>query len=193
MELFGDQYRIDSTRLRKHDYSRGVYFVTICTKYQWHEFGEVVDKEMQLNNVGRIAEKYWQEIPDHFDNVILDEWTIMPNHVHGVIFIGTNSMDMGVETDVMSVETRHGASLQHCKQRKFGPLQKDSLSLIVNQFKGSVTRWCRKNNFNDFQWQPRFYDHIIRNREGLSQIRKYIRNNPRNWERDRNNQKGLYM
>ena len=75
----------------------------------------------------------------------------------------------------------------------FGPLNPKSLSLIINQFKGSVKRWCNKNGYEYFQWQFRFHDHIIRNEKSLNKIRHYIHNNPMKWERDRNNPTGLWM
>ncbi len=92
----------------------------------------------------------------------------MPNHIHGIVIIEDN------------VETRHGVSLRS----KFGKVNKNSLSIIVNQYKGAVTRFARKNNFTSFVWQPRFYDHIIRNENDLHRIRTYIQNNPLKWELD---------
>ena len=91
----------------------------------------------------------------------------MPNHIHGIIIIND------------SVETRDRVSL-----RQFGSTLKNSLSLVINQYKGSVTRFAHKNGNQDFAWQPRFYDHIIRNDKDLHRIRTYIQNNPLKWELD---------
>ncbi len=86
--LFKNKYRIDSTRLKDYDYSQdGSYFVTICTKERELFFGEVQNNKMILNDLGVIAEKYWLEIPQHFENTELDEFIIMPNHIHGIIVI----------------------------------------------------------------------------------------------------------
>jgi REP element-mobilizing transposase RayT len=68
--------------------------------------------------------------------------------------------------------------------QQFGKPVKNSLSLIINQYKGSVTRFARKNGYNNFSWQSRFYDHIIRNGQDLFRIRTYIKNNPLKWELD---------
>src|SRR3989339_528025 len=75
-------------RLRKYDYSNaGWYFVTICTQNRECLFGNIVNDKMILNKYGLIVNKYWLMIPNHFNNVELDEFTIMPNHVHGIVVI----------------------------------------------------------------------------------------------------------
>jgi len=77
-----------SIRLRGHNYAgRGVYFVTVCVANQRSLFGTVGNGRMALNDAGRIAAKCWRDIPNHFPHVALDEWIIMPNHVHGIITI----------------------------------------------------------------------------------------------------------
>ena len=82
-ESFREKYRIKSTRLPHWDYgSDGYYFVTICVKNMIEYFGDVKNGIMGLNELGCVAAKFWQEIPKHFDNVRLDEWVVMPNHVH---------------------------------------------------------------------------------------------------------------
>lgn len=77
-----------SVRLKNYDYSQGgFYFVTICTKKKEYYFGNIVNEKMVLNEMGQMAQKCWIEIPWHFDNVLLDEYVIMPNHIHGIICI----------------------------------------------------------------------------------------------------------
>lgn len=126
---------------------------------------------MQFSEIGQIGDEFWREIPQHFPNVQLDEFVVMPNHVHGIICI-TNK----------SVETRHGASLQN--NSEFGSLIPGSLPSIINHYKSAVTRWARKHQYLDFAWQPRFHDHIIRDDESLDKIRLYIQQNPANWDDD---------
>ena len=70
--------------------SDGAYFVTICTMNRKHLFGKIANGAMYLNNFGKIARQYWDEIPNHFDRVIIDEYCIMPNHLHGIIIVGHN-------------------------------------------------------------------------------------------------------
>jgi REP element-mobilizing transposase RayT len=179
--LFQNKYRIRSTKLKGWDYSHnGMYSVTICTKGRESYFGEIKDKRMKLLKIGETAQKNWQEIPKHFPDVSLDEFIIMPNHIHGIIMIN-------------NVETQNFASLHHNQynyQNKFGP-QSKNLSSIIRGFKTGVKKWATMNNIF-FQWQPGFYDHIIRNEKSLNEIREYIRINPLKWEFDKNNpgQKG---
>jgi REP element-mobilizing transposase RayT len=151
-----------SIRLKEYDYSYpGWYYVTICTKDFIPWFGKVKNGRVVYNKLGNTAVKFFEGIPDHFKNTEIDEYIVMPNHVHGIIIIN----------DV--VGTRDRVSL-----RSFGKIEKHSLSIIINQYKGSITRFARKNGFDKFAWQPRFYEHIIRNDIDLHRIRTYIRNNP---------------
>lgn len=183
-ESFQNRYRIKSTRLEGWDYSSdGYYFVTICVKDRECFFGDVVNEKMVLNKMGKIAEKFWLEIPQHFPFVVLDEFVVMPNHLHGIVAIENNDF---------SVETQNFASLQsQGYKNKFGP-QSNNLASIIRGFKIGVTKYANQNDIL-FQWQPRFYDHIIRNEESLNRIREYIIYNPLEWNEDRNNLENLYM
>lgn len=120
-----------------------------------------------------MQKKCWLEIPEHFSHVILDEFIIMPNHVHGILIIKNKI-----------VGNKNFCSQEIPWQTKLSK----SLSSIIRGFKIGVTKYfCEKNN-HDFQWQKSFYDHIIRNEESLFKIREYIQNNPLKWElgKDRN-------
>lgn len=87
-------YRSESTRLQKWDYGwNAIYFVTICTKDRQHYFGEITDGKMHLSPVGAIADVLWHELTNHFDNIELDAFVVMPNHIHGIIAI--NNVDNG--------------------------------------------------------------------------------------------------
>jgi len=132
---------------------------------------------MGLSEMGKIAQEEWVKTAKLRQNVGLDEWIIMPNHIHGIIIIYPPS-----------VETHCNASLRNIGQwnvNRFGP-QYNNLATIVRGFKSSVKRIFNKKNIR-FDWQPRYYDHIIRNEKSLDDIREYIRNNPLKWEYDRNN------
>ncbi len=88
MTLFQDKYRVESTRLRGWDYSSaGLYFVTICTCGRECFFGDVVDGEMRLTHICEIVVDEWQKTPAIRTNIELDEWIVMPNHLHGIIVI----------------------------------------------------------------------------------------------------------
>ncbi|MDO9231483.1 MAG: transposase [bacterium] len=183
-ELFKNKYTIKSSRLSNYDYSQnGMYFVTICTKDKEYFFGEVKNGGMVLNDVGKMADKYWREIPAHFPFVRLDEFVVMPNHVHGIVEIAKN-IDA-------SVETQNFASLQGERGNKFGP-QSKNLASIIRGFKVGVKKYTTKNEIY-FQWQPRYYDQIIRNEISLNKIREYIQINPQMWERDKNSLENIFM
>lgn len=175
------KYNRKLNRLSSYNYSKvGYYFVTICTKNKISYFGKIKNGKIILSNIGRIMDHFWQEIPEHFLNVKLDEYIIMPNHVHGIIVI--------IKNDDKCVGNKNFCSLQKDKtkinwQAKWGK----SLSSIVKGFKIGVTKWCRHNNYNNFAWQKSFHDHIIRNEESLNKIREYIIYNPVKWIEDKNN------
>jgi len=156
--------------------------VTVCTKNRECLFGEIVDGKMILNEHGIIVEKCWKEIPKHFNNVLLDICQIMSNHIHGIIIIKQNVNFV--------VGNKNFCSLQVNKIPWQTKLSK-SLSSIIRGFKIGVTKQCRKHNKNIVIWQKSFYDHIIRNEESLDKIRQYIRDNPKNWNKDRNNPKNI--
>ncbi len=151
---------------------------------------------MKLSEIGKIAKNFWLGIPAGFNNIILDEFVVMPNHVHGIIIIDCVETRRGAsqqhEYRNNTVETRRGASLHEYKN-KFGPLAKNSLSSIINHYKGNVKRFCNKNNFEYFAWQAKFYDRIIRSEKELSNARTYIVNNPFKWHLDKNNPENLFM
>jgi REP element-mobilizing transposase RayT len=198
-DKFQNKYRIKSARLAGYDYrNEGYYFITICTKNREHFFGKCENGTMALNDLGKIAENFWLEIPSHFPNVSLDEFTIMPNHVHGIICI-----DKKIEIERVSVETLHATSdniektlnapdnhvktlhatsLQGGQYGKISPKQ-GSLSAVLRSFKSTVSNKIKPINPN-FAWQPRFHDHIIRDLQSFINIQKYIKNNPANWKND---------
>ena len=109
MTPYKNKYRTESIRLKGWDYTAsGYYFVTFCTKNQECFLGEVVTGELNLSAIGDICCQHWFEIPNHFPNAVLDEFVIMPNHVHGIIIL-TNTETPRVETP--RVETPHVESL----------------------------------------------------------------------------------
>jgi REP element-mobilizing transposase RayT len=129
------------------------------------------------------------EIPNHFPHVRLDEFVVMPNHLHGIIIldyslVGPRHCVALQSTNDNAVGTCHGMSLPMQNTNQFSKPLKNSVSVIINQFKSSVKRWCNNNGFVDFEWQPRFYDRIIRDESSIQNIRVYINNNPLNWSGD---------
>ncbi|MBT9313987.1 transposase [Leptothoe spongobia TAU-MAC 1115] len=189
--VYRNRFKGTSMRLPQRDYRRaGGYFLTFCTKDRECFFGDVVNGVMALSTIGHIAKRYWQEIPDHCENVRIDEYVVMPNHLHGILVIERRLDTPFVEAFPPFVEAFHGTPLQKGASLSqamsaISP-KRGSLSVIVRSYKSSVTRWCRQNGYSRFAWQPRFYEHVIRADGSIDYIRRYIVNNPRNWERDRN-------
>ena len=189
---YRNKYRIESARLKNWDYAwNAPYFVTICTKDRECYFGEMVKEEINLSEIGVIADKYWKTIPKHFPFVLLDEYVIMPNHIHGIIIINkhdhSNKRNENYDTNV---ETLHATSLHRSipdpdgneKMAKISP-KPGSLSTIIRSYKSNVTKHARQIN-SDFAWQSRFFDHVIRDNESFTKIRYYIWDNPKKWPTD---------
>ena len=168
-----------SIRLRGYDYSQaGAYFVTLCTHNRQCLFGEMVDGKMQLNEAGRVVENCWNDIPLHFPHVELDEWVIMPNHVHGILSIAV-SPDVGAKNfSPLQCSLKHQSAQRPCGTSK-------TIGSIVRGFKIGVTKWLRNNTPIHDVWQRNYWEHIIRNEPELHHIREYIHNNPAQWELDR--------
>ncbi len=183
-DKFNDKYRIKSARLADYDYrNEGLYFVTICTKNRAHFFGECNDGMMLLNDLGKMAEDVWLAIPSHFPNISLDEFIIMPNHIHGIICIdSTNFVETLHATSSDANKTLHATSLQDDRYSKISPKQ-GSLSAVLRSYKSAVSNKAKHFNPN-FAWQPRFHDIIIRDAQSLTNIQNYIINNPTNWIND---------
>jgi putative transposase len=186
MTKFKGKYRVESTRLPGWDYAgAGWYFVTICTRNRECLFGDIVDGEMHLSSIGEIVAEEWQKTPDIRPNVVLDEWVIMPNHLHGIIVI-LEPPDRAVETSRRDVSTT--ASQRDVPTTTTPPrLQAGSLGAIIGQIKSVCTKRIWAAGHTEFGWQSRFYDHIIRDEGSLQRIREYIINNPANWAEDRIN------
>jgi REP element-mobilizing transposase RayT len=207
MTLFKNQYRIETARLRGYDYSSsGLYFVTICSKNRVCYFGDVVNGKMELSPIGDIVADEWQKTPNIRANVQLDEWIVMPNHLHGIIWIThtveTFRRNVSTELPRRNVSTelpRRDVSTElsprdvSTKAATQSRLQPNSLGSIIGQIKSICTKRVRAAGFGDFDWQERFHDQIIRNERALDAVRAYIANNPANWDKDKDNPVGLRM
>ena len=193
-----------SIRLKGYDYSQpGAYFVTMVARQREHLFGEILlctgeasagstieptesgvadasPQRIKLTTVGEIVLKAWQKIPAHFPFTRLDEFVIMPNHFHGIIWISTGeAFTTGNYSQVEQVPVN--ASPHH-------PIgtQPGSLNAIIQNFKSISTRKINqaRNTPGNKIWQRDYYERIIRNDQELNAIRQYIRENPFNWPQD---------
>ncbi len=189
-DKYQNKYRIPSARLPAWDYSsNAAYFITICTTNREYFFGEIIDGKMQLSETGKMANHFWLEIPNHFLFVTLDEFVVMPNHIHGIIVIDKPVDNNGgnVAGNVTNVDNVAGNVINQIKplpHPRFHNQGKNTISAMVGSFKSAVTKCCNENKF-PFGWQSRFHDHIIRDNDEFIRIRNYIINNPANWKEDK--------
>jgi REP element-mobilizing transposase RayT len=200
MDKFQNKYRIPSARLQQWDYGwNGAYFLTICTKKRECFFGNIICGEMKLSEIGELAKKYLLEIPERYDYALLDEFAVMPNHIHAIVII--DKMDDGRNNgnndgggdcrDAINRVSTLATTLESPTDRVTGggitgnnnPMLHHNISRIMNWYTGRVTFESRKINPN-YGWQARFHDHIIRDDSEYQRVKAYIRNNPQNWEND---------
>lgn len=145
-------------RLRGYNYSQpGGYFVTICVKDRIDHFGKITGGKVVFSEYGQIANVIWLAIDKHYHNVDIDQYVIMPNHIHGIIFINhSENVDNKLNDD--AIIDNHLVSVKN-----YGLLSK-----VIKSFKNEFTKAIRENNQDNlFQWQRSYYDHIIRNEEAL--------------------------
>jgi REP element-mobilizing transposase RayT len=163
-----------SIRLQGSNYSQpGAYFITICTYQKRSIFGEISNSTVHLNIEGEIARYEWWQTEVLRVGVCLDQFVIMPNHFHAILFLHRKAV---------------GARRRHAPTRdRFGAPVAGSLATIVRSDKSIVTRRINtlKGTKESSVWQRNYYDHIIRYEQELNRIRQYILQNPLCWEYDR--------
>lgn len=163
-----------SIRLKRFDYAQqGAYFVTICTHERENLFGRVAEDEMRLSAEGEAVRDVWSGLPRLFPSVDLDEFVVMPNHVHGIIaipFVGAQFI----------APSTHGGAVG---EGKHAPALGDA----VRAFKAAAARRVRLSSNPEFRWQRNYYEHVVRNEDDLNRIRLYIRMNPALWAEDPEN------
>jgi len=176
-------------RLRGYDYSsEGAYFVTICTQERERLLGEIDEDRLILSDVGRVVDFWWRELPQHFEKIRLDVFTVMPNHIHGIIWL------VGADRCVRPKGSRrYRADTSVCPYRA-KPLSVVSLAKVVQWFKtmsaNEYIRGMRENKWpivTGRLWQRNYYEHIVRDEKELYRIRQYVIENPANWAKDEDN------
>ena len=179
---------MNRTRLKGWDYtSNGYYFITICTHQRICYFGQVARGQIILSTVGRLAYQFWAEIPAHFPFVSLDEFVIMPNHIHGILVL-SGSRDVAMPRRDVALQRLYPNNIGNDGKNEYmshiSP-KPGSVSTIVRSYKSIVSRTAnREYPTIGFGWQARFYDHILRSEAELQRIQTYIKNNPRRWVED---------
>ncbi len=164
-----------SIRLKGYDYtSAGAYFITICAYRRDRLFGKVINGEMQLNQIGRTARGHWMKLPKHHRHLTLDEFIIMPDHMHGILILDhdPSSMDLPPSKGVCAASPQENRPKRH------------SISEIIRGFKTFSTR--RINQIRQTPglsvWQRNFYERIIRDTIAMQNIQRYIQANPTAWQ-----------
>jgi putative transposase len=169
-------------RLKGYDYSQaGAYYITIVTWHREFLFGEIVNKVMKLNQRGKIADECWQSIPEHFPNVQLGAYVIIPNHMHGIIIINDMHENRIATNSSQSVGARHASPL-----RPRG-VPSGSLGTIIGSFKSAVTKQIGRELNETGIWQRNYYEHVIRSDRDLQNKTDYIEANPLLWDEDDEN------
>jgi putative transposase len=160
-----------SIRLRGYDYSQpGAYFVTLCTQKRKRLFGKILNGEMRLNDTGRMVVRHWEWLAEKYGHVLLDEYVVMPNHLHGIIVI---------------IDGRAGVTQSGSEKPAFWEKRKP-IGRLIGAFKTVSTSQINQSlaTIGNQLWQRDFWEHIIRNEHELNLIRTYIRNNPAQWGQD---------
>jgi putative transposase len=175
-----------SNRLQGYDYSSpGYYFVTIVSHNRLPIFGGIISGEAQLNRNGKIVKDCWLEIPKHFQSVTLDEYVIMPNHLHGIVKINENQ-NVGARHKVSSIRRQASPYSINDKNTKPKRTPIQSLGAIFGSFKSAVTKQIHPLGLCEHTsvWQRNYYEHVIRDNEDYQRIVECIQFNPINSEDD---------
>jgi putative transposase len=183
MKYNPDKHHRQSVRLKDYDYaSAGAYFITLFIYQKQHLFGEIVAGEMVLNEVGKIVDEEWLRSTEIRKEIELDEFVIMPNHIHGIAWI--------LPSDPLPSNVgARGPSPLHADTHTAGT-GKRSLGPFIGGFKSSCTKRIngKRGTLGIPVWQRNYYEYVIRNEEDCNRIREYIQSNPTNWSTDEENQ-----
>ena len=206
-------YHRHSIRLTGYDYTQnGCYFLTICTRNRECLFGEIQNANMILSDIGTKVNECWLDIPNHFPQIVLHEYVIMPNHVHGIIeinnidviesnigaIVGANnhSPNNHLPTNYSPANHSPAVGANNYSPNNYSPLRSPqshttpSLPLRPNgtsRTVGSVVRGFKigvTKQVGFSPWQRNYYEHIIRNGESYNIIVQYMAQNPMKWEED---------
>jgi REP element-mobilizing transposase RayT len=182
-----------SIRLKEYDYSQaGLYFITICTQNRECLFGKIIDGKIQLSPLGIIADVLWHEIKNHVNNVDLGEFTVIPNHIHGIIMLGCegngdDEVGIGIVVGArhaLPLHTERSAHTEQQIQSRFQNQGKNTLSSILGSYKSAMSKHAHRLGFA-FAWQRNYYEHIIRDKQSYQNISCYIIHNPEKWQDDK--------
>jgi putative transposase len=189
MKFDPERHHRRSVRLKRYDYTGGnVYFVTICAYQKECLFGTIDKGEINLNTAGECVRKAWLGTADKRTNIRLDDFVIMPNHFHGILWLlrrGTACRAHEIHDEVNIL----GAASRAPTFEQFGKPVHDSLPTIIRSFKSAATKLINesRNTPGSPIWQRNYYEHVIRSHKELRQTSEYIRSNPAHWHNDEEN------
>lgn len=176
-----------STRLKEYDYTQaGAYYVSSNTQKRLPMFGNIVDGEMVLNDAGRMVQAVWEEIPAHYPGVEIDEFIVMPDHIHGIVILVESGPSARPQSGPRTCLGEQGP------EEPAGEVaQILSLPDVMQRFKSLTTKryidGVKQHGWPPFPgklWQRSYYEHIVRNEKDLNRIREYILQNPLKWGLD---------
>lgn len=166
--------------------------MTIVVQGRACQLGEIIDGEMYINEYGKIVQKWWNEIPNHFPNVELGAFVIMPNHIHGIVIINTarrGEVLPSRENPNTNIHEENKGEMVN-RGRETPPLQHPTLGQIVAYFKYQSTKEMNRietdKAITKF-WQRNYYERILRDEHELQNKTDYILANPSLWDEDENN------
>lgn len=159
-------YHRRSIRVPGFDYTRsGLYFITIVTAGRVLRFGGIANCEVQLNPIGQMAQREWLRLPSRFPGLLIEDFVMMPNHLHGILMLGEQEGDRDQESS---------------------QVEPGSIGAIIRAYKSSTTlrfhQLCPRDSTP--LWQRNYYERIVRGLKDFDRIREYIQNNPSQWELD---------
>lgn len=177
-----------SIRIKDYDYSReGLYFITICTFNHKCLFGYIDNDVMVLDEFGNIAYNEWLQTGEMRKNVVLQEFVIMPNHMHSIIEINDSTRRGTMLRALVHRDTKNEGTWQRAPTEQFGKPTSNTIPTIIRGFKSTVTKQI--NNIRNTQgqsvWQRSYYEHVIRNEKSYNRISEYIRYNAEKWLADK--------
>ena len=161
-----------SIRLQGYDYAEtGYYFVTVCAQGRGCLFGQITKGDLCLNENGQVVAESWAWLAKRYEYVNLDEWVLMPNHLHAIVIIN---------------DERRGGSRTAPTSAAANSLRRKPLGRLIGAFKTVSTKKVNElhGTPGTTMWQRNYYEHIIRDQNSLETVRRYIVNNPSRWEFD---------
>jgi len=201
-----------SIRLKGYDYSQeGLYFITLCCQNRAHLFGYIFNKEMILNDAGKMIVNQWLQLPDRFNNIVLHEFVVMPNHFHSIVQIVGATLVVAPKTDSDIIKGQP-QGIAPTITPTIAPTDNDinneienvnkiekTVGNIIGAFKSITTveyiNGVKNNNWKSFDrrlWERNYWEHIIRNEIAYQNISNYIINNPKKWSEDKFYNDNLY-